>query len=161
MKLELRTILVLISILLVTTVGSAFVTSWFFTERTQSQAPPLIIADTAGQLGSAIPFDPELVWDAGTYTVNLAHAPGTLQRFVKVGISLQVDSSKTIAELSRRGVQVKDRIITILRTTSADQLADEEGISQLKERIVESVSELIMTSGGRVHHIYLTELVIQ
>ena len=57
-------------------------------------------------------------------------------------------------------MQVQDRVITILRTTASDQLSNEEGISSLKRRIMDSVNELLETD-GRVESIYLTELVIQ
>ena len=158
MKLDLKSTLILAALLLVATVGSAYLTSWFFVNRAEA---PDRAADARAAAREELPFDPELVWDAGPFTVNLATPPGSPPRFVKTGMSFRVNEPRFVGELARRRVQVRDRVITILRTTTAADLSDAEGILRLKERIMDSINELIIGSGGRVYAVYLTELVVQ
>lgn len=159
MKVDFKTILVLVAVLLVATVGSAYITSWVFTNRA---SPPPVVGQVEQQptAEDEANFDPQLLWDAGAYTVNLAPSALGISRFAKVSMSFGVSDRRVLNELQRRKVQVQDRVITILRTTASDQLSNEEGISSLKRRIMDSVNELLETD-GRVESIYLTELVIQ
>lgn len=156
MKLDIKTAIILIAILLVATVGSAYVTSWVFSNRAVVPAIPM----QGGGAAETIPFNPQLMWHAGVFTVNLART-GNLAPFVRMEMSFRVNEQRTISELERRRVQVRDRVITILRTTTAQELQETEGISKLKQRIMDTLNELIEGDGGRIFEVYLTELVIQ
>lgn len=158
MKLDLKTGLIIVAVLLVATVGSAYITSWVFSNRAAMPAEPLRFKSES--TSTEQPFNPELIWDAGPFTVNLASS-GNASRFIKTGMSFRVNEKETIGELEKRRVQIRDKVITILRTTTAAELADTDGITHLKNRVMGDVNELIVDDGGRVHAVYLTELVIQ
>lgn len=156
MKLDIKTFILLISLMLVAAIGSAFVTSFLFSHREPMEnaalAGPMIVPE--------LEWDSELIWNAGSYTVNLQPVGGALN-YVRISVSLRANAKKTVSELEQRKVQISDRIITILRTTSKRELDTEEGISTLKRRIMDGVNELVVESGGRVLAVYFSELVTQ
>lgn len=156
MRFDLKLMIVIIAVVIVAAVGSAYVTSWMFSSRVPVVAGP--IGPAPAREDSV--FQPELVWNAGEFTVNLATATGRSQ-FMKTSMSFSMNERESVAEIERRRVQVRDRIITILRTTSVDQFSSAEGFDELKQRIAAEVNELIVADGARVREVYLTELVIQ
>jgi|GEM_PF-1993899 len=163
MKLDFKTIGAFAAIILIASVGSAYITTWVFSHRT----PVPQSAPDAGRDGAFDPaefqgWDSNLIWNAGTLTVNL-QSPGsiTAMNYVKATISLQVNARSAVRELDDRRVQVTDRLITTLRTTTKSELDTEEGISNLKRRIMDDVTELIADRGGRVTAVFFSELVTQ
>jgi Flagellar basal body-associated protein len=158
-KMDLKTILVLFSVLVLATVGSAYLTSWVFTSRSAEPA-----ASEAGALARAESddYDPGLVWNAGQFTVNLATpSPSSLPRYIKTNLSFRVNSKAAVNELERRRVQVQDRVITTLRMTQSAQLQEPEGLEMLKQRLLAGVNELLAVRGGQALEVYLSELIIQ
>lgn len=158
-KLDLKMVLVLLSVLVVATVGSAYLTSWVFSSR----APDRLATD-AGVLAMAgnDGYDPGLVWNAGEFTVNLAtSSPMSLPRYVKTNLSFRVNTKAAVNELERRRVQVQDRVITTLRMTQSAQLQEPDGLTALKQRLLDGVNELLSVQGGRAVEVYLSELIIQ
>lgn len=151
-----RLIAILLAVVLLSAVGSAYITSWVFTSRVPAPA-----AGGEGVAAAAEPeYSSELVWDAGSFTVDLLSS-STFSTYVKTGISFQVSDRKGMEELERRRVQVRDRIITVLRTTSAEELKSEQGHERLKQRLSDEVSRLIVGAGTRVVDVYFSELVVQ
>ena len=149
-------VLVMFAVLVMATVGSAYLTSWVFSSR----APSPTGAEMVMTRGGIDTYNPELVWDAGQFTVNLASTT-PLSRFVKTSMSFRVNTKAAVAELERRRVQVQDRVITTLRMTQPSELQEAEGITALKQRLLDGVNELIVAQGGRAHEVYLSELIIQ
>lgn len=153
-----KSILILVPLFLIAMIGSAFVTAYYLSPRSAS--------DTEGAAGEAervapALFDPALVWDAGAVTVNLATPGGAVPRYVRAAISFEVSERRVVTQLETRRVQVRDRVIGVLRTTSFEELSDAEGISRLKERIKDAVNALIAEEDGRINAVYLTEFVVQ
>lgn len=156
MRLDLRMTLTLLAIVLLSAVGSAYITSWVFTSR----APVPVAGDGLAVAAERSDYNPELVWDAGSFTVNLL-SDSAFPSFVKTGISFQINERKGIDELERRRVQVRDKVITVLRTTSGDELKSAQGIDALKRRLTDEVSQLVVGEGIRVVEVYFSELVVQ
>ena len=158
MKLDIKTFIVLVAIILVAAVGSAYVTSIVFSSRQLSGN-----VGSTGEAAASSPdlkWDGELIWHAGSFTVNLQPVGGALS-FIKTSVSLRASAKNTVEELEQRKVQVNDRLITILRTTLKSELDTEEGISDLKRRIMDGVNELVQESDGQVVDVYFSELVTQ
>src|SRR5690606_6584463 len=68
MRFDLKLMIVIIAVVIVAAVGSAYVTSWMFSSRVPVVAGP--IGPAPAREDSV--FQPELVWNAGEFTVNLA-----------------------------------------------------------------------------------------
>ena len=155
MRFDVRLIAILLAVVLLSAVGSAYITSWVFTNR--SAAP----AAGQGVAAAAEPeYDSDLVWDAGSFTVDLLSS-STFPTYVKTGISVQVSERRGLEELERRRVQVRDRIIAVLRTTTPEDLKSEQGHERLKQRLRDEVGRLIVGAGARVVDVYFSELVVQ
>lgn len=155
MKLNWKAILISVPLLLIAMIGSAFVTAYFLAPHSSADSQTKTGAETIGL------FDPELIWDAGSVTVNLATPAGGVPRYVRAAMNLEVNEPRIVGHLEKRRVQVRDRVINVLRTTSLEELADAEGISRLKERIRDAVNPLLAEEGGQVYSVYLTEFVVQ
>lgn len=154
MKVDLKLIVILVAIVIVAMVGSAYITTWVFSGRMPGPAPVTVRAD---QVRSE--YNPELVWSAGTFTVNLAGGPRN--SYIKTGLSFRANNKETVKKLEREHLQVRDRVITTLMTTSPQELSDETGIKAFKERIINVINEMIIDDGGLIHEVYFSELIVQ
>lgn len=154
MKLDLKLVIVMLAVLVVATVGSAYLTSWVFSSRA-----PVQVASEVTRV-AADPYNPELIWDAGQFTVNLASTT-PLSRYVKTSMSFRVNTKAAVGELEKRRVQVQDRVITTLRMTQPSELQEADGITALKQRLLDGINELLVAQGGRAYEVYLSELIIQ
>lgn len=156
MKIDLKTGLVLLAALLVVSVGSAYLTSWVFGGR-PAQAPA---ADRSQVQAAADTYNPELVWNAGQFTVNLASS-SPLSRYIKTSISFRANSKAAVNELEKRRTQVQDRVVTTLRMTQSSELQQDEELIALKQRLLDRINELLEPRGGKVLEVYVSELIIQ
>ena len=55
-----------------------------------------------------------------------------------------------------RRVQVQDRVITTLRMTQPSELQEADGITALKQRLLDGINELLVAQGGRAYEVYLS-----
>jgi len=77
------------------------------------------------------------------FVLNLADPKG--DRFVRVGMSLFLDR-KSVAERSAEGlglVKLRDRIIAILSSTRASELASLEGKEALRQDLIKAIQALM------------------
>jgi len=156
LRFDVRLIAILLAVVLLSAVGSAYITSWVFT----SNRAPVPTAGESVAAAAEPEYNSELVWDAGSFTVDLLSS-STFPTYVRTGISFQVNERRGLEELERRRVQVRDRIITVLRTTSAEDLKSEQGHERLKQRLSDEVGRLIVGAGARVVDVYFSDLVVQ
>ena len=89
--------------------------------------------------------------------VNLADPSG--RRYVKVTMTFELDSDAVKKEFEERLPQIKDLLITLLRSKTSAELNDPGGIFRLKEEIVSRINTLLVT--GKVKRVYFTDFVIQ
>lgn len=157
MKIDFKTGLVLLAVLLVASVGSAYLTTWVFGGKMGQPG-----ADTERfQVQAAVEsYNPDLVWEAGQFTVNLASST-PISRYVKTSISFRVNSKSAVNELEKRRTQVQDRVLTTLRMTQSSELQQDEELTALKQRLLDRINEILAPQGGRVLEVYVSELIIQ
>lgn len=144
-----RTLLLLISFVILLASGSAYV----------------VFSIVGGPLGggdmavSGRTNQPGPMYDIGTLTVNLSNngAPGA--RYMRTGVVLEVDSDKTMRELEQREPQVVDRIISVMREQTAQSISGAEGQEKLRAQLLESVNEVLFE--GRIVQVWFTDLVVQ
>lgn len=89
------------------------------------------------------------------FILNLSE-PG---RFVKLTVHLEVKNEKIQQYINERMPKIRDVIITLLSSKSADLLATPEGKFQLKDELLLRVNQAI--ERDFVKNIYFTEFVIQ
>lgn len=100
-----------------------------------------------GKNSAIVPLEP--------FVVNLS-APG---RYLKITLHLELKSAKEQDGINLRMAMIRDVIITILSSKSADAVSGPEGKFQLKDEILFRVNQSL----GRevVKNIYFTEFVMQ
>lgn len=89
------------------------------------------------------------------FILNLSE-PG---RFVKLTVHLEVKNEKIQQYINEKMPKIRDVIITLLSSKSADVLATPEGKFQLKDELLLRVNQAI--EKDFVKNIYFTEFVIQ
>lgn len=94
-----------------------------------------------------IPLDP--------FILNLSE-PG---RFVKLTIHLEVKNEKIQQYVNDRMPKIRDSIITLVSSKSADILSTPEGKFQLKDELLLRVNQAV--EKDLIKNIYFTEFVIQ
>lgn len=139
-----------IALVIIATVGSAYTTYLIF--RTDSNPGELSPSATSAKRELGPTFS------AGEFTVNLAPT-GVQSRFIRTDIVLEARDKKTITELERRDPQIRDQIITILRSRTAEQLRTENGLELLRMEIISSINNLLIN--GEIADAFFIDLVIQ
>lgn len=162
-------IVVIASLVLVATIGSAYVTFRAFTRNVLD--PEIVIhvpaigqgQEAAQQSGGAERPRPSgrHHYDAGVFTVNLVtdNRPG-VGRFLRTHIILEAEDNRVVRDLAAREPELKDRIIAVLRSQNAADLEGEAGQARLKADVVAAVDGLL-GGGNRVLDAFFQELVIQ
>ncbi|HDP69623.1 MAG TPA: hypothetical protein ENN38_02300 [Actinobacteria bacterium] len=93
----------------------------------------------------------------GSFTVNLAGSDSYLQ--LEVSIELEKDNKPLKDEVKTRKTQIKDAMLTILRSKTPDQVRTAEGEEQLKKEIKNGVDSLLTC--GKIKGVYFTTFIMQ
>lgn len=105
-----------------------------------------------GEEGATINFEP--------FLVNLADKDAS--RYVKTSIRLLVsnkEAAETIAKGETLMPRMRDTILTILSTKTADEITRNEGKEKLKKEILERVNEYLPAEGAE--EVFFTDFVVQ
>lgn len=97
-----------------------------------------------------IVFNPPLV-------VNLA-SQGR-ESYYTATISVAPNTDKLEPEIERKMDIIKDRIVSILSTKTADELRSVKGLDRTKEEITNSINEFLID--GQITHTFITSWAIQ
>ena len=85
--------------------------------------------------------------------------PNRNTAFVRATVVLEVPDSRTASELQEREYRLRDAIIAVFRSYSADEVEAEEGAERLKLEIKDAIDPLM--SRGEVLGVFFHELVVQ
>jgi len=102
--------------------------------------------------GATVNFEP--------FLVNLADKEAS--RYVKTSIRLLVankESAETIAKGETIMPRMRDTILTLLSTKTADEMTSNEGKEKLKKEILEKVNEYLPEEGAE--DVFFTDFVVQ
>ncbi|RKY36502.1 MAG: flagellar basal body protein FliL [Candidatus Omnitrophota bacterium] len=89
--------------------------------------------------------------------VNLA---GTnAERYLKVEMSLEIDSPRVKTELDSRKPQILDLLINILSNKTLDDISTTAGRNMLRQAMIDKINAKLET--GRLKNIYFVEFVVQ
>ncbi|WP_027338700.1 flagellar basal body-associated FliL family protein [Halonatronum saccharophilum] len=93
--------------------------------------------------------------DIGDFLVNLDGG----RRFVRVSMVLEVNNSRVTREVDERTPQIRDLIISVLRSKSHDEVITEGGSRTLRTEIMNKINERLIE--GQITNVFFTEFVIQ
>jgi len=105
-----------------------------------------------GEEGATVNFEP--------FLVNLADKEAS--RYVKTSIRLLVankESAETIAKGETLMPRMRDTILTLLSTKTAEEMTSNEGKEKLKKEILEKVNEYLPEEGAE--DVFFTDFVVQ
>lgn len=91
----------------------------------------------------------------GTFTTDLRD---NNRRIVRIELSVEVENKKAIEQIEERKIQLQDRILTILRSKTADELKGNEGKINLGVELKSGLEEFLTY---RIVNIYFNEFIVQ
>ena len=91
-----------------------------------------------------------------SFVVNLEGDSG---RYLKTTLVLQVSSAMAVEEISSRGPQIKDAVITILSSKPPEDILSVQGKYDLKVELIKRINSFI--KAGVVKELYFIEFVVQ
>ena len=161
-------VVLIIIILLILLIGGA-ISFWWFQLREPgapirngtTQAPPVAQEATSDAADSAPATDiPRPVVNnvaLPTVTVNLADAAG--DRYLKVGMEVEVSSPDAVRDIQAQSAKIRDAIIILLSSKTYAELSSTEGKMQLKNEVAARLNQILGTP--RVVRVYFTDFVVQ
>ncbi len=91
------------------------------------------------------------------FVVNIMHKDST--RFLKIGITLEVEDKKSTEALKKRMPQVADAVLLLAGNKRYQEIKDLQGKMQLKADLLAKIQGL--TGQGTVTNLYFTDFVVQ
>lgn len=149
-EIDLKVVIMAVALVIVAAVGSAYITFLVFS---RSNTEVAAIGQEQSKRGE---FGP--VHQVGEFTVNLMVPQGFSPRFVRTGLVVEVSDKKCISELARRDPQIRDAVISILRTKTQEDIQGAAGMERLRRELTAAISDLVE---GDIANVYFTELVVQ
>ena len=89
------------------------------------------------------------------FLVNLADG----RQYVKMNISFEVSNQETVTEIKERKPQVRDKIISILRTKTHQEITSNQGTRKLRTEVMTQINQILLK--GKITNVFFTEFVVQ
>ncbi|SES79431.1 flagellar basal body-associated FliL family protein [Anaerobranca gottschalkii] len=108
-----------------------------------------------------VPNDKDIVdftgitYNLGTFTTDLRDTNRT--RIIKVDIYIELEDKKAVQQIEERKIQLQDKIITILRSKSAEELKGNEGKQMLSDEIKIGLEKFL---SYKIINVYFNEFII-
>lgn len=99
------------------------------------------------------------IYNAGVMTMNLASSPNGMVHYLRAQLVLEVENEKALQLMDQRQAQVRDRIISIVRNRTMEDLEGEAGLTRLRADLVTALNELL--PGEPIRNLYFVDLVVQ
>lgn len=115
------------------------------------------LGKSAAHAGPKVPTAQELAdsqFVLEKMTTNLAGSS-----LIQLGVTLQLDSTKSKDELALRKTQVKDSVNKILHSTTQVDIQNDKEFQKLGNQIKDSINQFLQK--GKVTNVYITDLVVQ
>ena len=119
--------------------------------KTIAEQPEDAPAQESGTLGSG----PVLPME--TFIVNLAD--DNVNRYLKMGLSLELANAEAIEKVKKHDPQIRDSIIILTSDLTFQEIRSAKGKKTLRDRISSRLDELI--GMNQVKSVYFTEFVVQ
>ncbi|MCK8816521.1 flagellar basal body-associated FliL family protein [Natroniella sulfidigena] len=105
------------------------------------------VSTTARELGP--------ITEVGEFLVNLTGG----RRFIRVNITVEVNEDDVVEEIDKRKPQIRDTIISILRSKEEEEVTSDQGAMEIRSEVMENINEKLLE--GEVTNVFFTEFVIQ
>lgn len=115
------------------------------------------------EIGPLVSIGPEVI-------VNITSETGT-DHFLKVNITFELEPVKdkkgkvdptggaAVEEVNKRQPQIRDAVITILRSKTKEKIDEKEGKDLIRSEIINTVNKFLIS--GRIKNVYFQDFVIQ
>lgn len=160
-----KIIIIVLLVLLVFSAGFAgylFLTKDKSTDENSSKLPPAIepntSANTEAKTSTEYIAPYKIAMDE--FLVNLADEGG--KRYFKLKLSIGYDTKKEkemTAEFEEKKDNLRDAIISVLRSKKTTDLATQKNIDDLKKDILMKINPIFQN--GKAYNIYITDILIQ
>ncbi|MCX7856698.1 MAG: flagellar basal body-associated FliL family protein [Deltaproteobacteria bacterium] len=90
----------------------------------------------------------------------LLNLSGSLQRYAKISVSIELKDPKTLEYAKKVVPAMRDKIIHVLGSKTAETLLDVSGREAIKSEIMEKIKSLFEDENS-VKAVYITDIVIQ
>ncbi len=133
--------------------GGGFGAYWFLLRA------PAPTAEELAEIEAAKKPEPVIlpVFALKPFVVNLADKKS--RRYLKVTMKLELSNEELLEEVDKRRAQLRDVVLTLLSSKTANEIGSMEGKFLLRQDIIKRVNVNLVT--GKVTKIYWEEFVIQ
>lgn len=118
-------------------------------------------SDDAGAAAAKAQHDEEKaaghIMSLDPFVVNLAEPSDVT--YLKITINLEVESDEMAAEIQAKTPQIRDAILMLLTSRTAEDVKDTGGKLKLQDDMVARINHFVNT--GKVKAVYFTEFVMQ
>lgn len=91
------------------------------------------------------------------FLTNLSDPSG--RRVIHIKVEVMVDDDKTVTALNAKSAAIRDQILRILHGTTVQDLANEDGLDNLKQQIVNRLNATV--AEGKIKDLYFTDYAVQ
>ena len=103
----------------------------------------------SGEIGS--------IYELETFIVNLSGDSGN--HYLKVKVSLEMNSEKLNLEIEKRLPQFRDSILTLLSSKTVEDVKTLEGKAQIRAEIMTMLNQYLKT--GKISNVYFGDFIVQ
>ncbi len=147
-EVDLKFVVIALAFMIIASVGSAF-TAYLMLSLNQQAVDAAKTELSAKDIGPT--------FEVGEFTVNLAE-PSSI-RFIRTDLVLEFEKASDLKEAEKREPQIRDRIISVLRTCTLASLNAPDGLEKLRTALIDSINELFVSNS--VTNIFFVDLVFQ
>ncbi len=97
------------------------------------------------------------IYELDKFVVNLITKRG--KRYLRVKISLELDTENVIGELEMKKVVLSDTIIDTLTSRTKQELSTSKGKNRLKDELISKINASLID--GMITNVFFTEFIIQ
>ncbi|MBN2809571.1 MAG: flagellar basal body-associated FliL family protein [Deltaproteobacteria bacterium] len=146
--------LLIIIILVVLLLGGGGFGAYWFLLRTPAPTAEELAAQEAARKPEPVILP---VFALKPFVVNLADKKS--RRYLKVTMKLELSNPELLEEVEKRQAQIRDVVLTLLSSKTADEISTMEGKFLLRQDIIKRVNVNLVT--GKITKIYWEEFVVQ
>lgn len=121
------------------------------TLRQTNNPKPRVETANRTEIGPLVSLGEEII-------VNISSEKG-FEHYLKIKLTLEVDSEKTQAEVNKRIPQIRDMAISILSSKTKEKISEKEGKDLVRSEIIKSINDSLTV--GRVRQVFFEDFVIQ
>lgn len=133
-------------VLLLAGAGSAYTTWRFMNSGAYGERAPI---------ATSKPY----VYDVGVFTVDLQPEAQSTARLLRVGVTLQSSSTRDQRVLQTKDPEVRDAVVSVLRSRRPSTLRGQSGMDSLRREIRDAVNKAV--GSETCTHVLFQEFVMQ